>query len=93
MCIREWEEKLLDTLERHQLLRKNSLRKGHVLIQSFSQESLLKIHRLNRTSPCLAPHPTPATITDEELASIKSYAIGVGTNFQRGSIGIMCRRY
>lgn len=78
------EEKLLETLERHRLLRKNSLRKGHVLIQSFSQESLLKVHRLNPDIPLvqLLSYPSPATITDEELAAVKSYAIGVGPNFQ-----------
>lgn len=79
------EEKLLDTLERHQLLRKSSLRTGHVLVQSFSQESLLKMQQLNPNIPLvqLLSYSKPATITDQELTDIKSYAIGVGPNFEQ----------
>lgn len=36
------EQQLLDTLNRHNMLTSNSLENGHVLVQSFSEASLLK---------------------------------------------------
>ena len=78
------EEKLLELLEEYKLTGVNG-RSSHVIIQSFSQESLLKIHEMNSQIPLvqLKSYRTPASITDEEIKSIKEYAVGVGPNFAR----------
>lgn len=47
------EEKLLDSLNKHHMLNKQSLNNGHVLVQSFSQESLLKMQKLNSNVPLI----------------------------------------
>lgn len=79
------EEELLRILKKHGLTTKMKLKNGHVLIQSFSQASLLKMHHLNPDVPLvqLLWYETPGKITDEELETIKQYAIGVGPNFQK----------
>lgn len=76
------EEKLLELLEKYKLTGENG-RSSQVLIQSFSPESLKKIHEMDPDLPLvqLKSYKTPASITDEELESIKEYAIGVGPNF------------
>ncbi|PMC35675.1 glycerophosphodiester phosphodiesterase [Bacillus sp. UMB0899] len=78
------EEKLLELLEEYKLTGVNG-RSSHVIIQSFSQESLLKMHELNSQIPLvqLKSYRSPATITDEEIKEIKEYAVGVGPNFAR----------
>ncbi|PTX55268.1 glycerophosphoryl diester phosphodiesterase [Melghirimyces profundicolus] len=78
------EEKLLATLERHGLLTDKALAKRHVLIQSFSRESLLKIHDMNPDIPLvqLLWYDTPAVIEDAELDHIETYAVGVGPNYK-----------
>jgi len=78
------EEKLLELLEEYKLTGVNG-RSSHVIIQSFSQESLLKIHELNPNIPLvqLKSYRTPASITDEEIETLKEYAIGVGPNFKQ----------
>lgn len=78
------EEKLLELLEKYKLTGENG-RSSHVLIQSFSPESLKKIHEMDPNLPLvqLKSYKTAAVITDEELESIKAYAIGVGPNFTR----------
>ncbi|MCS1352407.1 glycerophosphodiester phosphodiesterase [Mechercharimyces sp. CAU 1602] len=75
------EEKLLETLEQHGLIGKKA-RENQVLIQSFSQESLQKVHRLNPDVSLvqLLWYTEPATITAAELQEIKRYAIGIGMN-------------
>ncbi len=75
------EEKLLETLERHQLIGPNSP-SSQVIIQSFSPESLKKVHDLNPRIPLvqLLWYTSPATITDAELEQYKGYAVGVGMN-------------
>jgi glycerophosphoryl diester phosphodiesterase len=76
------EEKLLELLEEYKLTGVNG-RSSHVIIQSFSRESLLKIHDMDPKIPLvqLLWYDSAATITDSELESIKQYAIGVGPNF------------
>ncbi|WP_175639330.1 glycerophosphodiester phosphodiesterase [Metabacillus schmidteae] len=78
------EEKLLELLEEYKLTGVNG-RSSHVIIQSFSQESLLKMHELNSQIPLvqLKSYRSPATITEEEIKEIKEYAVGVGPNFAR----------
>ncbi|MEJ7368310.1 glycerophosphodiester phosphodiesterase family protein, partial [Staphylococcus epidermidis] len=45
------EEQLLQTLQKHDLLNKSSLNNGHIMIQSFSEDSLLKVHHQNKHIP------------------------------------------
>ncbi|WP_380701463.1 glycerophosphodiester phosphodiesterase [Salinithrix halophila] len=79
------EEKLLCTLKKYGLTSKKSLRNGHVLVQSFSQESLLKMNRLNPDIPLvqLLWYDISGHISDEELNEVKQYAVGVGPNFDK----------
>jgi glycerophosphoryl diester phosphodiesterase len=79
------EEKLLKTLEAHRLIGKHAKR-GKVIIQSFSPESLKKIHALNPEIPLVTLlwyENEQGHITKRELDEIKTYAIGVGANFDR----------
>lgn len=78
------EEKLLELLEKYKLTGEND-RSSHVLIQSFSPDSLKKIHEMDPDLPLvqLKSYQTPASITDEELENIKQYAIGIGPNFTK----------
>ncbi|WP_436966153.1 glycerophosphodiester phosphodiesterase [Staphylococcus shinii] len=77
------EEKLLDTLNKHQLLNEQSLKKGHVMVQSFSQESLLKMKDLNSNVPLirLLDKGELPNMTQQDFNYIKQYAIGVGPEY------------
>jgi len=77
------EEKLLDTLNKHQLLNEQSLKKGHVMVQSFSQESLLKMKNLNSNVPLirLLDKGELPNMTQQDFNYIKQYAIGVGPEY------------
>lgn len=77
------EEKLLDTLDKHQLLNEQSLKKGHVMVQSFSQESLLKMKDLNSNVPLirLLDKGELPNMTQQDFNYIKQYAIGVGPEY------------
>ncbi|MFC3884889.1 glycerophosphodiester phosphodiesterase [Bacillus songklensis] len=78
------EEKLLELLEKYKLTGENGC-SSHVLIQSFSPESLKKVHEMNPSLPLvqLLWYDAPASISDVELEDIKQYAIGVGPNFAK----------
>ncbi|MDM5357217.1 glycerophosphodiester phosphodiesterase [Peribacillus sp. ACCC06369] len=78
------EEELLKVLKDYKMVDSKG-RTKNVLIQSFSQESLLKVHDMNPKLPLvqLFSYKNQATISDEELESIKEYAIGVGPNFSK----------
>ncbi|MFT4413972.1 glycerophosphodiester phosphodiesterase [Fredinandcohnia humi] len=78
------EEELLQVLEKYNLVGQNAP-SSKVLIQSFSAESLKKMHQLNPDVPLiqLISYSKPATITDEELNEYMSYAIGLGMNYTR----------
>lgn len=77
------EEKLLDTLNKYQLLNEQSLKKGHVMVQSFSQESLLKMKDLNSNVPLirLLDKGELPNMTQQDFNYIKQYAIGVGPEY------------
>ncbi|MCD7035054.1 glycerophosphodiester phosphodiesterase [Metabacillus sp. GX 13764] len=70
------EEKLLKTINKYHIPKKN------VLIQSFSKESLLKVHKMDSSLHLvqLLDYTSPAAISNEELKDIKTYAIGIGPN-------------
>ncbi|WP_144480678.1 glycerophosphodiester phosphodiesterase [Cytobacillus oceanisediminis] len=78
------EEKLLEILEEYKLTGVNAP-SSKVLIQSFSPESLKKIHDLNPDIPLiqLLWYDETAAITDAELEEYKTYSIGLGMNFNR----------
>lgn len=77
------EEKLLHSLEKHNLLSNQKLNKGQVVIQSFSQESLLKVANMNNQIPLvqLVDENRLSTFNSEDLKFISSYAIGVGPDY------------
>ncbi|QMV39969.1 glycerophosphodiester phosphodiesterase [Cohnella cholangitidis] len=72
------EEKMWALVEEFDLI-------DHVAVQSFSQESLIKIREWNKDIPLfqLLWYNRPAYISDAFLAEIGSYANGVGANFLR----------
>ncbi|ARJ52019.1 glycerophosphodiester phosphodiesterase [Staphylococcus lutrae] len=78
------EEKLLKTLHQHGLAHSQQLRNGKVVIQSFSRESLKKVHRLNPAIPLVQllnkgelQHQSPS-----DLIAIQRYAVGVGPDYR-----------
>lgn len=77
------EEQLLKTLKKHHMLTGNSLNNGHVLIQSFSEESLLKMHQLDSRVPLirLLDKNELQQQSEADLQRISSYAIGVGPEY------------
>lgn len=78
------EEALLAVLDQHGLLKKGRLKQGHVLVQSFSSESLLKMHQLNSDVPLvqLTSKGFMSSATEATLRRIKTYADGFGPSFQ-----------
>lgn len=78
------EKELLEVLKDYKMVDSKG-RTKNVLIQSFSKESLLKVHDMNPKLPLvqLFSYKNQATISDKELESIKEYAIGVGPNFTK----------
>lgn len=78
------EEELIQILKEYKMIDRKG-RTKNVLIQSFSTESLLKVHEIEPQLPLvqLFSYKSQAVISDEELKSIKEYAIGVGPNFTR----------
>ena len=77
------EEKLLHSLEKHNLLIDQKLNKGQVVIQSFSQESLLKVANMNNQIPLvqLVDENKLSTFNSEDLKFISSYTIGVWPDY------------
>ena len=65
------------------MLTSNSLENGHVLVQSFSEASLLKMHQLNSNVPLirLLDKGELAQQSEADLQRIRSYAIGVGPEY------------
>ena len=64
------------------IINKYKISKKTLLLQSFSPDSLLKLHSLDPTLKLvqLISYKETATITDEEIDYIKSYAVGIGPN-------------
>lgn len=77
------EEKLLDKLHQYGLDKKKDLKNGKVVIQSFSQESLTKLHNMNPSIPLiqLIDKGELAQYTDDELRNVQQYAVGVGPDY------------
>ena len=71
------EEKLLSFINHYQINDK-------VIIQSFSEESLRKIHNLNANIPLvqLLSHKKAVQLTESEIEKYKTYCIGLGMNYK-----------
>ncbi|MGG1575707.1 glycerophosphodiester phosphodiesterase [Fictibacillus sp. NRS-1165] len=71
------EEKLL------QLVNQYHINKDTLLVQSFSKDSLLKVHKLDPSLKLiqLLEYKENAVLTDQDLTSYKQYAAGIGPNF------------
>lgn len=75
----EMEEKLI------RLLRSYDLIDGaKVIIQSFSEKSLKRIHKAEPKIPLiqLLSYQKPAKLTEAEIKKWKQYAVGIGPNYQ-----------
>src|SRR5690606_16536156 len=62
------------------LVNQYKINKDKLLVQSFSPESLTIMHELDPSIKLvqLLSYHSYATITDEQIAEIKEYAIGIG---------------
>ncbi|RWS44698.1 glycerophosphodiester phosphodiesterase [Bacillus mycoides] len=71
------EEKLLEIINHYQINNK-------VIIQSFSEESLRKIHNLNANIPLvqLLSYKKAVQLTGSEIEKYKTYCIGLGMNYK-----------
>ncbi|MGW8751302.1 glycerophosphodiester phosphodiesterase [Bacillus wiedmannii] len=71
------EEKLLEIIKHYGINDK-------VIIQSFSEASLKKIHSLNVNIPLvqLLPYKKAAQLTELEMKKYKTYCIGLGMNYK-----------
>ncbi|WP_213470178.1 glycerophosphodiester phosphodiesterase [Staphylococcus caprae] len=77
------EKQLLNTLNQHGMLSNHSLKNGHVMLQSFSGDSLQKLHQMNSHVPLirLMNKFELLNASEQDLKAIKSYAIGVGPEY------------
>ncbi|WHY31709.1 glycerophosphodiester phosphodiesterase [Bacillus wiedmannii] len=71
------EENLLEIIKHYEISDK-------VIIQSFSKESLQKIHSLDVNIPLvqLLPYKKAAQLTELEMQKYKTYCIGLGMNYK-----------
>lgn len=78
------ENKLIRLLKKHRLLVDGNLFNDKVIIQSFSKESLLKLHEKYPELPLIQLvwfDGTPS-FTQEEIEEIQSYSVGIGINYK-----------
>lgn len=77
------EEELVKLLRKHQLLGKNN-GMPQTIIQSFSNNSLKKIHKLEPSIPLiqLLSYREPAKITEKDIKHWKKYATGIAPNYE-----------
>lgn len=75
------EEKLLKLLRQYSLIQSDS----KVIIQSFNEKILRKIHKQEPSIPLiqLYRYSGKASLTDRELRSLQKYASGIGVNFEK----------
>ena len=82
------EEKLINILNEYNLIGDHQTF-GKIIVQSFSIESLKKIHQMDESLPLiqLLSYYAPAIISDSEVSKIKEYAVGVGLHYTAVSPG------
>ena len=73
------EEELLRLMEKYELI-KPAAQDWQVLIQSFSAESLMKIHEMNSSLPLIQLYSSTETSESIQasLAEVSTYAVGIG---------------
>jgi glycerophosphoryl diester phosphodiesterase len=73
------EEELLRLMEKYELI-KPAAQDWQVLIQSFSAESLMKIHEMNSSLPLIQLYSSTKTSESIQasLAEVSTYAVGIG---------------
>lgn len=64
------------------LINKYKVNKKFLLVQSFSPESLKEMHKLDSSIKLiqLISYKENAVITDDQIATVKEYAVGLGPN-------------
>ena len=77
------ENQLIQSLNKHGMLTNQSLKNGHVIVQSFSEPSLQKMKQLNPNIPLirLLDKGELPFQSESDLKRIKSYAVGVGPEY------------
>lgn len=82
------EKALLKLLDKYKLTSKDDLKKGKVLIQSFSPESLKLMQQLNKNVPLilLIDDPEFVKLTEQNVKHIATYAKGVGYSYDLASL-------
>lgn len=77
------ERQLLNTLNQHGMLTNGSLKHGHVMLQSFSGDSLKKLHQMDSRVPLirLMDKFELTNTSEQDLKAIKSYAVGIGPDY------------
>ena len=77
------ENQLIQSLNKYGMLTNQSLKNGHVIVQSFSEPSLQKMKQLSPNIPLirLLDKGELTSQTESDLKRIKSYAIGVGPEY------------
>lgn len=76
------EEQLIESLEKYGLSGADA-RPGQVMIESFSESSLRKLHKLDPDIPLiqLLSYERTAEATDRQISEWKEYAVGIGLNY------------
>lgn len=76
------DEKLINDLKKNNMLDEDELKKGKLIIQSFSETSLKNIHNLNESIPLiqLIDDKDILKLNDKELKRLSNYAYGLGFN-------------
>lgn len=76
------DEKLIKDLEKNGLLKKDGLKNGDLIIQSFSETSLKNIHKLNENIPLvhLIDDENVKDLNDKELKRLSKFTYGLGFN-------------
>ncbi|MBO3062701.1 glycerophosphodiester phosphodiesterase family protein [Mammaliicoccus fleurettii] len=76
------DKQLINDLENNSMLDEDGLKKGKLIIQSFSESSLKNIHKLNESIPLiqLIDDKDILKLNDKELKRLSNYAYGLGFN-------------
>lgn len=76
------DEQLIKDLENNGLLKKESLKNGNLIIQSFSETSIKNIHKLNENIPLiyLINDKDVKKLNDKELKRLSKFVYGLGFN-------------
>lgn len=81
----EMDQRLLKELNSKALLSNSKLKKGKVIVQSFSEKSLINIYKVNKKIPLikLINDDNVKDLTDIELERLSKYMYGIGINQEK----------